>query len=261
MLRQRVATAAVGIPLLLLVVWAGGGWLAGVVAVAVAIAVLELQSARSALRTPQAVLAAAIAVALPLLALAEIDWQPWFAAGVVGALLAVLGFRQPPQAFGGWPWAVAAVLYLGGLASHFVLVRELPDGRDWLLVVLFTVWTTDTGAYFVGRAIGKHRMAPAVSPGKTWEGTVGGQIAGLAAVAVLDAVLDLPLGLADVVALGVLLPAVGQIGDLAESWLKRRLGIKDSGFLIPGHGGLADRLDSLLFAAPALYYFVQWIVL
>ena len=260
MLRQRVATAAIGIPLVLLVVWAGGGWLAAVVAVAVLIAVLELQAARSALRSPQS-LVALMAAALPLVALLDLDWQVWFGAAVVLLPLAVLGFSRPTTEAGGWPWALAAVVYLGGLASHFVLLRELPDGRDWLLLVLLTVWITDTGAYFAGRRWGRHKMAPSISPGKTWEGAAGGQLTGLVAVAVLDAVLDLGLRAGDVIAVGVLLPAVGQVGDLAESKLKRRLGIKDSGFIVPGHGGIADRLDSLLFAAPALYYYLQWIVL
>jgi phosphatidate cytidylyltransferase len=261
MLRTRVITAAVGIPLLMLVVWAGDGWLAAVVAAAAAIAVLELQAARGVLRSLQTALVVPAAASLPLVALADIDWQVWLIAGIVLGGPAVVGFRQPASALGGWPWALAAVVYLGGLASHFVLVRELPDGRDWLLVVLFTVWTTDTGAYFVGRAVGSHKLAPSVSPGKTWEGAGGGQVAGLAAVAVLDVVLDLSLSAGEIVALGVLVPAVGQVGDLAESWLKRRLGVKDSGFLVPGHGGIADRLDSLLFAAPAVFYFVRWFVL
>jgi phosphatidate cytidylyltransferase len=261
MLHQRLLSAAIGIPIVLAVVLVGGVLLAAVVAVAVLIAVLELQAARQMLRTPQSAVVALAAAALPLIALADIGWEVWFGAGVVLLPLAVFGFRCAPSAGGGWPWALAATVYLGGLASHFVLVRELPEGADWLLLVLFTVWTTDTGAYVVGRTIGKHKMAPSVSPGKTWEGTAGGQVAGLAAVAVINAVLDLHLRTIDVLALGVLLPAVGQAGDLAESWLKRRLGVKDSGFIVPGHGGVADRLDSLLFAAPALYYYLQWVTL
>jgi phosphatidate cytidylyltransferase len=140
-----------------------------------------------------------------------------------------------------------------------VLLREAPDGRDLLFFTVITVWVTDTGAYAVGRAIGRHRMAPAVSPGKTWEGAAGSLLAGFAAAFALNELLDLGLALEHRVGLGLLLPVVIMLGDLAESALKRGLAIKDSSGLVPGHGGVADRLDSLLFAAPAVYYYLKWL--
>jgi phosphatidate cytidylyltransferase len=111
----------------------------------------------------------------------------------------------------------------------------------------------------VGRLIGRHKLAPAISPGKTIEGTLGSLVTGFIAVFVLNEALDLGFALEDRIALGLILPPVIGLGDLAESALKRALGIKDSSGLVPGHGGIADRIDSLLFAAPAVYYYLLWV--
>ena len=262
MLLQRIATAAIGIPVLILVVWVGGGWLTGVVSAAALLAVLEIAAARGPVLRPAPLLAGALAAALPPAAQLGLDWMTWFVTGI--ALLPAIGLalaRDPRAGVETWLWTVAPVLYFGWLSSHFVLLRAAPDGREWLFFALFTVWITDSGAYFVGRAIGRHKLAPAISPGKTWEGAVGGAVAGFAAVAALATILDLDPGAGHVVALGLLVPLAAQVGDLAESALKRGLGVKDSSRLVPGHGGIADRLDSLLFAAPVVYYYLQWIIL
>jgi phosphatidate cytidylyltransferase len=152
------------------------------------------------------------------------------------------------------------VVYVGWLAAHFVLLRESPDGRDWVLLTLLTVWIGDTGAYFVGRPLGRHKLAPHVSPGKTWEGAAGGQVSGFLAVLGLTALFNLDIGVEHVIVLGLLVPAAALVGDLAESAIKRGLGVKDSSGLVPGHGGVLDRLDSLLFAAPAVYWYLRWLV-
>ena len=125
-------------------------------------------------------------------------------------------------------------------------------GLEWLLFALLTTFATDTGAFFVGRAIGRHRMAPTISPGKTWEGAVGGFVSALGAGAAVAVVAELPLWVALAVAAGV--GVAGQIGDLMESRLKRAAGAKDAGSLLPGHGGLLDRLDSLVLTIPLVYY-------
>ncbi len=236
--------------------------LTAVVAAAALVAVLELQAARGPLIRLQALLSAALAASMPPAAYLGLDWMTWFVTGVALLPFAALAFaRDPRAAVDEWLWAAGLVLAFGWLASHFVLLRETDDGRSWVFLVLLTVWITDTGAYFVGRAVGRHKMAPTVSPGKTWEGAIGGQVAGFAAVVALNAVLDLGMSTPEAIGLGLLLPAVGQVGDLAESAMKRGVGVKDSGWLVPGHGGIADRLDSLLFAAPVAYYFLQWVVL
>lgn len=279
MLLTRLATAAVGIPVLIGIVWVGGALLAAVVAVAVAIACVEFAMAREVHRTPLAVTGALCAAALPLLALEGTEYLFGGFVGSIGIVSAVYTTSKDPQRdVQSWLWSLATALYFGGLAAYFVLLREavlfspgwssfppepLDDdfGRDLVFFTLITVWVTDTGAYFVGRAVGKHKLAPAISPGKTVEGAIGSLVAGFACVFALNEVLGLGLDVEHLAALGLLLPPVIMVGDLAESAIKRSLGVKDSSGLVPGHGGIADRLDSLLFAAPAVYYYLKWIVL
>jgi phosphatidate cytidylyltransferase len=266
LLLTRVITAAIGIPVLVVVIWVGDGLLAAVVALAVLIAVLEIASARGALKHPLSLLGAALAAIVPAAALGCDEYM--LAAIVVAALLLSIVWTllgDPKLNLDSWLWGVASVLYFGGLASYFVLLREAPDGRSWLFFTCITVWITDTSAYFVGRLTGtkliKRRMSPSLSPGKTWEGAFGSAVAGFASVFGLDYAFDLGLAVEHRIALGLLLPPVILFGDLAESALKRALEIKDSSGLVPGHGGIADRLDSLLFATPCVYYYLKWIVL
>lgn len=262
MLRTRLITAAAGIPVLVGVVWVGGLLLTAVVAVAVAVASIEFALARGGYRTPLAMAGAGCAAALPLIALAGGEEY------LLGGFVATIGLvsatytrsSDPNGDIGSWLWSLVSALYFGGLGAYFVLLREANDGRDLVFFTLITVWVTDTGAYAVGRAIGKHKLAPAISPNKTIEGGVGSLLAGFAAVFVLNEAFSLGLALEHRIALGLLLPPVIMVGDLAESAIKRALGVKDSSGLVPGHGGIADRLDSLLFAAPLVFYYVSWVV-
>jgi phosphatidate cytidylyltransferase len=158
--------------------------------------------------------------------------------------------------------AVAATLlgacYLGALGGALAALRALPpvDVGAWRLTLLFAIiMSADTLAFFTGSAFGRHKLAPRVSPGKTLEGLAGGLVGGILAALVVRR-LGLPgLPLVDAIALGAVVAALGVVGDLAESLLKRWAGVKDSGALFPGHGGMLDRLDSLLFGAPVLYYY------
>ena len=263
MLTTRLATAAVAIPLIAGVIWVGGELLAALVALAVAIATLEICAARGAnLLAPTSLLAAATAALLPLAALAGADELLGAVALAVLLPTAVLALTHDPEdGVKAWLWTVAPALYFGYLAGHFVLLRELPDGRAWLFLTILTVWVADTGAYFLGRAVGRHKLAPAVSPGKTVEGAVGQVISGFVAVLVLNEALGLDIDIGHAIALGLQVPVVALLGDLAESALKRALGVKDSSGLVPGHGGVADRLDSLLFAAPVVFWYTRWAVL
>jgi phosphatidate cytidylyltransferase len=294
LLIQRLATAAIGIPVILGVVWVGGLLFAAVVAVAVFVAVLEIGAARGVMKAPLTLVAAGLAAAMPLAAYDSAERLLGALALAVMAQSAafVLVTREPERDVSSWLWGVASIFYFGLLAAHFVLLREgvvarefsdlnvvdyvtgvsstapsaflietVADGKAWLTFSLFTVWTIDTGAYAVGRAIGRHKLAPAISPGKTIEGGMGSAVAGIIAVFVLNAALGLNLPLEHRIALGLLLPPVVLIGDLAESAVKRSLGVKDSSGLVPGHGGVADRLDSLLFAVPVVYWYLKWIIL
>jgi len=140
--------------------------------------------------------------------------------------------------------------------GHLMLIRDLPAGRGALLVLLFAIWGSDTGAYYAGSRYGRHRIFPAISPKKTWEGSVAGLAAAVVAATLATALFYPPLTVAAALLLGLAVGVAGQLGDLFESMLKRSAGIKDSSHLLPGHGGLLDRLDSLIFAAPAFYYLV-----
>jgi phosphatidate cytidylyltransferase len=258
----RVLTAAVGIPLVVGTVWTGGWLLTAVVAIACAIAVLEVQLVRHHVTHPFALIAGGVAALLPISAKLGLDDVPWaFTIAVMLPLAALSLSRDPKEGVQNWLWAAGPAVYVGWLAAHFVLLRGVPDGRDWVLVALLTVWITDSGAYFVGKPLGRHKLAPHISPGKTWEGAVGGQIAGFVAFAGLVAAFDLNIETMHVIALGLIVPTVAQAGDLAESAVKRGLGVKDSSGLVPGHGGILDRMDSLLFAAPAVYWYLRWLVL
>lgn len=149
-----------------------------------------------------------------------------------------------------------AITYVGWMLGHGVLLRELPNGGPLVLLLLGVTWAGDSAAYFVGSTIGRTKLAPVVSPNKTIEGAVGQVVAAIiAAIALHGWLVPEWTWLAAAVA-GVVLGTVAQIGDLAESVIKRSLGTKDTGGLIPGHGGVLDRLDSVLFNVPALYYLV-----
>ena len=151
-------------------------------------------------------------------------------------------------------WGVTvAALYIGLGLSFFVSLRALDHGITWVALAMLGTWISDTGAYIVGSRWGRRRLAPAISPAKSWEGVAGGLLSGIVTVWLIG---WQGLGLAhwQGIVLGVVLVAAATLGDLAESVIKRQAGAKDSGALIPGHGGMLDRIDSLLFVAPAVYF-------
>ncbi len=154
--------------------------------------------------------------------------------------------------------AVFGFLYLPLLLSHLALLRDLPFGRQWIFTVLLLVMMGDTAAYFVGINLGRHKLYPAVSPNKSVEGAVGGLAGSLAGIFLAKLWFFPALQVGDCLLLGVVVGSLAQLGDLFESMLKRSFGVKDSGTMIPGHGGILDRLDSLLFAFPPIYYYALW---
>jgi len=260
-LARRVATAAVALPLLLAAFFLGPPLLgAGIAAAAVIIGLWEffaLMRARGLVpfRATGVVLLAAVFVevgrpvapaslwpAVALLTLVSLLARGAdFAATVPSAALTLLG-----------------AAYLGAMGGAIAALRLLdpePAGAWRLVLLLAIVMASDTAAFFVGTAAGRRRLAPDISPGKTVEGAAGGLAGGVAGAAVVR-VLGLPsLPLAHALLLGLAVAALGIAGDLLESLLKRWAGVKDSGVLFPGHGGMLDRLDSLLFGAPVLYYY------
>jgi phosphatidate cytidylyltransferase len=151
------------------------------------------------------------------------------------------------------------VLYVGVTLSTIVSTRSLPTGEFLVLFLAVVTWASDTGAYYAGTLWGKHPLLPSVSPKKTVEGVLGGLVLAVAAALLAQWWFASQLSPSDAVILGVLLTGMGLIGDLFESMIKRRTGVKDSGGILPGHGGMLDRLDSLLFTAPTFYYYVAYV--
>jgi phosphatidate cytidylyltransferase len=142
-----------------------------------------------------------------------------------------------------------------------VALRGVDAGRDWVFFALFTTFASDTIAFFAGRALGRHKLAPGISPGKTWEGAIAGVFGAIIFSLLLVTLLSLPLSYGQAILLGLLVSIFGQLGDLTESLFKRNMGVKDSGRLIPGHGGVLDRMDSVVFAGIVVYYYVIWVIL
>ncbi|MEN8614051.1 phosphatidate cytidylyltransferase [Dehalogenimonas sp. THU2] len=186
----------------------------------------------------------------------EDSLPPLLTGFAVISLLYLLKPGDRTQAFIRWGWTLAGVIYIGWLLSFIVALRGLDGGREWVLFALAVTVASDTFAYLIGRATGKHKMAPSISPGKSWEGAVAGAIAAIAIAMILKPVLDLPSSYIALGLLGLAASAIGQAGDLIESLFKRNMAVKDSGNSIPGHGGFMDRMDSVVFAAILVYYYV-----
>jgi phosphatidate cytidylyltransferase len=261
-LAQRVAAAAVGIPVIFLLILIGGAWYTAFVAAALAIGALEFQHPRFGWIHHMSILAAISCAAIAAGAHDGLEWVIWFVAAAVLASLAASLLRfDADRMLTDWLWTAGALMYVGFLGSFIVLLRDFDNGRDWVLLALFSTFATDTLAYFTGRAFGRHKLAPAISPKKTVEGFLGGWAGGFAAVLVLNYVLGLRIEAWQAIVLGLTLPIAATVGDLVESGMKRSMHVKDSSELIPGHGGVLDRLDSVLFTFTLVYLFTQWIIL
>ena len=280
-LRRRVVVAVIGLPLFVLVLYLGGWYLGALVALVAAQATRELFALASAVGArPVGWLGVAASAGAALLAAYEPDFVEWGARVLVLLLLVglvssgvLLLRRSGGHAFLASACAtVVAPLYIGATLSFALLLRHIPEARGasaelpWegtmlVLLALGVVWVGDSAAYFVGRAVGRRRLAPRVSPGKTVEGSVAGLVAATATGALMGlAMQDLATVPVSPVAgawIGLALGAAGQLGDLTESLLKRDAGLKDSGTLLLGHGGVLDRFDAALFALPTAYALLQ----
>ena len=278
-LAKRVLVALVGAPIVMLVIWRGDAALATLASVLAAVASLEyFRIARQGGSAPLAMVGVVGAAVIPLVVHAQflglVRVPPSAAMIVVLALLAIALWTRGAQ---GTPLtAVATTLfgmaYTGGALSYVYALRYFGyavGDTAGALVVIFPVvltWASDIGAFFVGRAIGGPKLMPSISPGKTISGALGGLAATILVAELLVRLALRPYAQLAFTSLGLVLFAiiisvVAQIGDLAESMLKREAGVKDSGTLLPGHGGVLDRLDSLLFVVPVAYVLYGWLLI
>lgn len=179
---------------------------------------------------------------------------------ILALLVALLCSSIPPEhRFKDMAITAFGVVYVGFTLSTLASTRSLPAGEFLVFFVALVTWAADTGAYYAGTLWGKHLLAPSISPKKTIEGAFGGFALAMGTSLLARAWFVPHLPLLDAALLGLLLTGSGLLGDLSESAIKRRVGVKDSGGILPGHGGMLDRLDSLLFTAPTFYYYVTWI--
>ena len=255
---SRLAVAAVFLPAVLGLVYLGGWWLWVLAVVAGLIALHELYRMTRPLRP--LVLAGYAGTILALLG-AQLGAVPWMAAGFLTALplaFVLKGVSETRQSLGvAIGTTVLGVAWIGLGLGHTLLLRGIPEhGRLAIFTVLLAVFGSDTFAYFTGLLIGRHTLAPVLSPGKTWEGLLGGTL-----VAILVPFFALYhqhfLTVGESLVLGIVIAIAAPLGDLFESALKRDMQVKDSGRRLAGHGGMLDRVDALLFAGIASYYTIR----
>ena len=261
-------TALVGIPILFIAIWWGAPWLTALVVLIAVLSIREfyrllpqdagpLPTALGVLWIIAFVLGGQAASGLnSFLLISSVIWL----AGAFFALLWFIAFYAGQRYLVAAIYLIVGPIYVGFLLAHSLALREVGGydalGRSWLLFAVLVTFATDTGAFFAGRSLGRHPMAPGISPGKTWEGGAGGWLCAVAAALILDQVLDLAMVGWKVVVIGATVGVLAQCGDLLESKLKRISNVKDAGSIIPGHGGILDRLDSIVISVPAVYYLV-----
>lgn len=269
----RAITAFIGMPVVLVVVWLGGWWMFALAALLMILATGELH-AMMLHEGYHPVLLVSMALSLLFMLAAMLPQQrlPLLEIGISTALLLsfpILFFRKKLEgAMVDWSLTIAMAIYLGWPSSMLLLLRGYQMGFSgglwWLLTLFGGVWGFDTGAFFAGHAFGRHKLAPRISPGKTWEGVLGGLVFSIIAALLFTTLptllhwpspLDVPWYLA--VVLGLCVGVAATLGDLAESLIKRQTHVKDSGQFFPGHGGILDRIDSILFAVLVVYIFAQ----
>ncbi len=275
---QRTITATVGIPVVAASVWFGAPWLTVLIAVVAVQGVREFYGLRPKGVPPlPAVLGAIWAVSFVIGAQGSSGLASFLvisliilAVGAFVCLLWFIAFYTAGKSLTASLYLLAGPVYVGFLLAHSLVLWEIGDpsgdsisgaivvsghaGRDWLLLIILIVFATDTGAYLAGKAFGSRPLAPVISPNKTWEGAIGGLCSALVIAIVVGLVLDLATPKWQQVVIGATVGVISQFGDLFESKLKRMSNAKDAGSIIPGHGGVLDRLDSVVVSIPVAYY-------
>ncbi|MGD9763370.1 MAG: phosphatidate cytidylyltransferase [Candidatus Binatia bacterium] len=262
MLRARLATAAVAIPLLLAIIFFAPAWgWRAVVGILSLLALSEYLGLAFHRRTGPRLIGSALGLTVVAAAISAPAPGPWVA-GALSTLLAgalsyvVLTRRDLERALADVGLIAIGVLYAALLLPHFYWLRLLPDGAEWVTFVIAVSMAGDSGGYFVGHSFGRHKLIPHISPGKTVEGAIGIVVFSLVAGAAGKLIFFPHYGWGEILLLAFAMAVLGQIGDLSESAMKRAFGAKESGGLFPGHGGMLDRIDSLLFPGVLVYYYL-----
>jgi len=261
----RLLTAAVGIPIILWMLYLAPPWVFSIFGVcASGIAAQELaamtQKESRALRVWLILASATVTGVLVFLPTVEALSTLLFGVFVTGALALLVRPDPMETAARRMGWLIAGPIYVGGAVAAIAKLHHLPNGGTWVVLSMALAWGSDTGGYFAGRAFGKHKLYAKISPKKTIEGAIGG-LAAVVGFAVVIHYLWLPaLSVLHAVVLALVAGAIGQAGDLCISVIKRSTGVKDSGFIIPGHGGLLDRIDALMFTATVTLLYTHWVL-
>lgn len=275
-MNQRVISGVLGAALLLFLIWAGGLYFTLALGLLVVLGILEfielLKRLKLRPQTPLLLFCSLLLLALLHIMLSTTGLDPWegiYKSERLMTLVIVITFfvvfanellhGTPDQGMLSAAANLFGAVYIGVMFAYILLLRHIPGQNGfYVLFTILVTWANDSSAYFVGINFGKHKLSPRISPNKSVEGSIGGFIGGCI-VAVGMALItrrSVPVYLL----LGTLVVAAGQFGDLVESVIKRNAGVKDSGMFLPGHGGLLDRFDSLLLAAPVVYYMVAYVL-
>lgn len=271
---KRLISASIGLPILLTAVWLGLPWYSAFIFIVAMASALEMMRLAGILQSKlclaftliltaffitgahtRALTGEPYSLQIPFLDFINFEYVMLAACYIAASRLA---FDAGMMRELGFVTALRICIYVGGFLSYAVLLRGLDQGMEWTLLALIAVMATDTTAFLVGRAIGKTPLAPTISPGKTREGAAAGFLGAIAATTGAALVMGLGVIIWEALILGAIVGVMAQLGDLVESRIKRNAEVKDSGWLIPGHGGILDRIDSIVFALPAVYYFVIW---
>ncbi len=279
-LAQRIGSVAIMLPLAIAFVWWGPLAVLAAVVVVIVIGWGEVNTAfTNTGYQPQRWLGLALAITLACAIYSDhLIALNLTIATIVGftmlALVLMLPYHDRKGVMADWAVTIGGALYMGGLAGHIALIRlidtpllpgplrdiGLASGAGWLYLVCAVTWLQDAFAYFVGKSYGRNKMSPSLSPKKTWEGAAGGMVGAILGGVLAVLICGLPVSPLIGGLLGVAGGVIGPLGDLVESMIKRQAGLKDTGQLIPGHGGLLDRLDSFLFNSPVLYYLILLVI-
>jgi phosphatidate cytidylyltransferase len=263
---KRWLTGIIAAPFLIYMIWVGPRWLFYLFLFVAAITTLAEFYRMAPSRLPRVVQWFSYLIGLMLFIIFAIN-QVFLTPIIIGLWAIVpMTFYMLTHPVPDKQWiadmgrAVLGPIYICLPLAMLILIDMRPDGSIWIFFLLIVIFTNDTGALYSGKLFGRHKLYEAVSPNKTWEGAVGGLISSFIAAAIFLYFSRIQGLMPDIFILVLLLSVMGQIGDLVESMLKRIYGIKDSGRILPGHGGLLDRVDALLFSIPVLYIYLTWTI-